>query len=151
MSSAGTFSADITKWVMAVQIDLDQLVRKIALDAYAGLILRSPVDTGRFRASWRISVGSIDSSVEPDRGTAPSQYKGMGGSVPPDSAEMAYALGKIASAQFGDMIIYLTNSLDYAQELEDGYSQQAPAGVLALTFIEIVNKLNNAIRQMQGY
>jgi len=33
-------------------------------------------------------------------------------------------------------VIYLTNNLPYAQRLEEGYSQQAPAGMVALTIQE---------------
>jgi len=83
-----------------------ELVRVTAMLAYAYIIQSTPVDTGRARANWNISVNSViytttDSTSAPD--TNPTlDYKE------------------------GDTY-YISNNLPYIQRLNDGYSQQAPA------------------------
>ena len=42
---------------------------------------------------------------------------------------------ELAGAAIGDAI-YITNNLPYAQVLENGHSQQAPTGMLAITVAE---------------
>ena len=141
---ANSFAADISKWVQKTGIKADIVLKKIVFDAFAGVILRSPVDTGRFRASWRVSVNSVNDTVEPDRAGVPSPLKGQGGSAPADPGEQQVAQIAISTAKFGD-IVYITNNLPYGPALEGGWSKQAPSGVMAITFLEIVTNLQNAI------
>lgn len=95
----------------------DLLVRKVADSVMSELVERSPVATGRFKSNWRISVGAIDTSTDA-------------------SINYAANTGKLQQAVLGwdaKSAIYLTNSLPYARRLEEGWSQQAPAGMVGLT------------------
>lgn len=99
--------------------DLATVVRKATLDAFTRVVLKSPVDTGRFRANWNFSVGA------PDYGVTPSTNQARG------QTEAAKAL----SVQVGT-IAYLSNGLPYARRLENGWSKQAPAGMVRTTVAE---------------
>jgi len=110
------------EWATKTERKLDLAVRKISLELFSRVILRSPVDTGRFRANWQVAIGSMPNgtlSLEDKSGTA----------------TVSNATARSAGVKAGD-VIYLANNLPYAQRLEDGYSGQAPAGMVGLTVQE---------------
>lgn len=113
----------------------DLVVRKSAQDVAAQLISRSPVDTGRFRANWRCSIGG------PDTSTSSSTDRS-------GSSTLAAAVGTINAYKTGDTI-WLLNSLPYARRLEDGWSKQAPGGMVRLTILSWRRAVNNAARELR--
>lgn len=115
----------------------DGVVRKIIYDLSTNIVLRSPVGDpkywkrpappgyvgGRFRGNWQYSVGDIDMTVtqaiDPAGGPTISRLHAK---VPENT------LGKVH---------YITNSLPYANRLEDGWSwRQAPNGMVQLAIVE---------------
>lgn len=111
-----------SQWVTKTEHKMDLAVRKIALELFSRVILKSPVDTGRFRANWQVAIGSIPSgTLELDDRSG--------------TATISKATATTAGVKAGD-VIYLVNNLPYAQRLEDGYSGQAPAGMVGLTVQE---------------
>ena len=119
-----------SQWVTKTEQKMDLAVRKIALELFSRVILKSPVDTGRFRANWQVAIGSV-----PD-GTLSLEDKG-------GTATISKATATTAGVKAGD-VIYLVNNLPYAQRLEDGYSGQAPAGMVGLT----VQEFQQVVRQI---
>jgi len=115
----GDFAADVAKFETKTLKKMDLAVRKVALELFSRVILRSPVDTGRFRGNWQVSVGNIPS------GTLELDDKS-------GTATVSKAAAAAAGVKAGD-IIYLANNLPYAMRLEEGYSSQAPGGMVALT------------------
>lgn len=111
-------------FTLVVEGDIAQQRTRIALDALTGVILKSPVDTGRFRGAWTVSYNLI-SSVENPPSKSPQ------GAITNASAQLA------AGAQLPYETVHIVNNVPYAGRLEDGSSQQAPNGVLAVTFNEI--------------
>lgn len=97
--------------------------KKITLEALARIVRRSPVDTGRFRGNWQTSIG------QPAAGTVEKLD-------PSGSDALREGASAIADLQ-PFSITYLANNLPYAERLEDGYSEQAPSGMVALTFAEL--------------
>jgi len=131
----------------------DKAVRKVLIDLGASLVSKSPVGDrklwlslgaayaiggkhkqikgskgpagyvgGRFKGNWQHGFGSKPSGELPDID-------------PSGSASMARIEGGIASSPAAG-IHYLANNLPYAQRLEDGWSTQAPAGMIGLTMLE---------------
>jgi hypothetical protein len=96
-------------------------VQKIAMQALRGIVLRTPVDTGRARSNWNVSLGTPDLTEQDP--TSPADVLAVGEST---IAE-APAIG----------IIYISNGLPYIERLEAGYSKQAPAGMVRLTLDQI--------------
>lgn len=143
-----SFTADISRWIAQTKLDGVTVVRKLALDAYAGILQRSIVDTGRFRASHRLSLGSLDPTVEPPREGGPSmrdtlQFQDA------NPNELAAANSTLNGARWGDTVI-ISNSLPYAKKLEDGGSAQngfAEDGIYGETFAEMLANLDRAIRE----
>jgi len=126
----GSFADQMRAWERKTAAKMDVAVRKIALQMFTRIILKSPVDTGRFRGNWHIAIGSVpEGTLELDDKTGTATIaKGA-----------AIALGMNA----GD-IVYFANNLPYAQRLEEGYSQKAPAGMVALT----VQEFQSIVRQI---
>jgi hypothetical protein len=84
------------------------VVKMMAFQLFRDVILISPVDTGRYRASWTLQVTTPDESVAPE-----GQHPG----IPDHGTLNDFEIGKP---------IFLNNSLPYASALEDGHSGQAP-------------------------
>ena len=118
----GSFADQVKAFEKDALRKMNLAVRKISLEIFSRVILKSPVDTGRFRGNWQVAIGSIPSgTLELDDKTG--------------TATVSKADAKLFSAKAGDTI-YLANNLPYAVRLEEGYSQQAPAGMVALTVQE---------------
>jgi len=105
------------------------IVRSIVIQAYGRIVERTPVDTGRARASWQFSTGHIDTSVQPE-----GEYKDKLEAI---KAEIE---ARIARAEPG--IWYISNHLEYIEALEAGWSRQAPGGMVALTLQELKHRLS---------
>ena len=104
--------------------------KKVALDALAGVVKKSPVDTGRFRGNWHLTVTPSDT-------TTPFVDKQPVGSPP---ARAVAELANLMQLQpYG--IAYLQNALPYAERLENGWSKQAPRGMVALTVAELQGQI----------
>ena len=96
-----------------------QVVRKITMDVFNNVIQMSPVETGRFRGNWQVATGAAPT------GTVDLED-------PSGNTVTAQVAGEVQGMEPGD-VVYLVNNLPYAQRLEDGWSQQAPGGMVALT------------------
>lgn len=139
-----SLSTDIRRFRQKTKIRTDIIVRKIAFDVLLGVIKRSPVDTGRFRASWRVGVGIPDTSVESPR-EEPSEKRRLDSA---DAGELGAGLASLEGVEAGS-IVFITNALPYAQRLEGGYSQQAPPdGIVGDTIDEVVSKLDSVLEQL---
>lgn len=122
--AANEFALAIDKAWAAKGQDILDLTVEISLQALRGLVQMSPVDTGRFRGNWITSVGTTDPTVF-EAARAPS--------VPITEADTKLgALNKVPD------VVYLQNNLPYANRLENGYSKQAPQGMVGVTMANIV-------------
>jgi hypothetical protein len=134
-------AVDLTKLIVAAQHRIDMVVRKITLDLYGRVIMRTPVDTGRARGGWTCSVDQPDLS---DTGTLD----------PTGSTTMGVMASRVSTEQVLGVKIYLTNNVEYIRFLEYGAeigahgSPQAPQGMVRLTvkeFADALDKANQAI------
>jgi hypothetical protein len=124
-----SFSLSIRNWVEKTKDRQDLVTRKIGMDVLTRVVLRSPVDKGRFRANWQVSFDT------PLRGTVKADDKNGAGTIAKGHAILQ---GAIAGRD-----IWIVNNLPYAIPLEYGWSKQAPAGMVRITvreFRAIVNK-----------
>src|SRR3954469_7267957 len=103
----GSFSANIKKWVEKTGIKGALVVKKLAFDGFRGCVMKSPVDTGRFRGSWRIGVQTGDLTTEPEVNTKSN----LGVGLPPSGAE-AKQLANLENIKWGDRIA-ITNNVPY--------------------------------------
>lgn len=107
------------------QIDahVNRVVRKVSLQALNGVVLKTPVDTGRARGNWGVGINN--------RPNGTSENTDLSG-----GATISAGQGEIAGAKtYGE--VYITNNLPYIGKLESGSSQQAPSGMVGVTVAEI--------------
>lgn len=118
-----SFDLDLANFARDLDLETEQVVRKVALDVHTRVSQKTPVDTGRARANWNVSPGTPDRSVsESTSSQMPSLRKGD-----------------------GEGPIYITNSLPYIGKLEDGSSTQAPSGMVATTMAEVEAGIKNVV------
>lgn len=122
---AGSFSLDLSRLIEKANGQTEVAVRKVMMEAFRGVVLKTPVRTGRARANWTVGYNGPSNTV------TDAEDKSGGATI-----------GKIASevqtVRVDDsMNVWLTNALPYVPKLEYGYSQQAPQGMVRLTLTEI--------------
>ena len=101
---------------------IDRVVKQAALAVDQSVVLATPVDTGRARSNWIVSVGA------PAGGTraafSPGSKLGRGES---NNASAAIAEGKaVINSKPPKAAIFISNNLNYIAELNNGSSKQAP-------------------------
>jgi hypothetical protein len=133
-SKRKSFQADIRQFAENLQLDVITVMRKLALDALNGTVRRTPVDTGRLRASWRVGLNSPDTST-----VSPEESPGGSPGAPADGKQVGDALSKMSSVKIGDSI-HISNSVEYAPFVEED------SHMLADTFTELTSQLDKAIR-----
>lgn len=98
---------------------VEQLLRATVLEADGKLKTASPVDTGRFRASWQVGENNANSTPAP-----PGDYKGT--PAPPKGSNYIAGQEKLGN------YYSIHNNLPYAEPLANGHSPQADAGWIDL-------------------
>lgn len=128
-AAVSSFVAQVRAFQRKTDIEIEKTLKKIAFDLYRRIILKTPVDTGRARASWNISVGKPDLSVASE-GSHPA---------PRITGNELDSIRSSFGARFST--IYITNNLSYVVFLEHGSSKQAPNGMVAISIQELKNSL----------
>lgn len=90
----------------------EKLLRVAVLETDSRLKQASPVDTGRFRASWQVGENAA---------TGGEVSPGVYGQAPPIT-RIGYGQERVGN------IYSVHNNLPYAEPLANGSSKQAPAG-----------------------
>lgn len=130
-----TWSIPIEKLVAKTGQKIDKAVKAATFEIFKAVILKSPVDTGRFRANWQFSRGT------------PAQ--GINLAFDTSGALAIAGASKALTTNLGS-VVYLVNNLPYAERLEyESWSKQAPSGMVRLTIREFMSHLDKAARAVQ--
>lgn len=105
---------------------MEKLLKSAVLDTDTLLKSASPVDTGRFRASWQVgenAAGTYDAGPQQEAtGAYKDQTEPPGKPTPPALRRMNYSKERPGN------IYSVHNNLPYAEPLANGSSKQANAG-----------------------
>lgn len=115
-----------TNFALEVVKNADDHLKKIVGETLQQVIVRSPVMDGEFRASHKVTLDRPQNAYE----------KGFDLS---GSATLAEGLKVASTAKIGGLV-YIQSLSPYGTRLENGWSQQAPNGVYALSFQSVVSK-----------
>ncbi len=132
------FKAKLTDFAKRVKIAPQKVVKKVAFQLFRRIIEKTPVDTGRARASWTIAIGSPSADVQPE-----GEYRS-------DANSLAVKANAVLAGYGADghlPVVWIANNLPYIGELENGSSQQAPAGMVALSIAEETAAFNQAFEE----
>lgn len=143
-----SFTLDLEKFADKVKYRADDVVGRVVAEISRRLDDRSPVGDatywkskppkgyvgGFFRGSWMLGVGDIPSgkgAIDP------------GGEV---------TVGRIVAAipeQAAGKVYYLGNTAPYGERIEDGWSRQAPTGLVGLTAVEFPSIVERAVESVR--
>lgn len=129
------FKGDIEGMVAKLGVKIGLVQKKVAVDLYDGIVRRTPVDTGRARANWRMTLDTPSDEVIGDG-------KDKGVKYPAPNAP------DIETGE-GEHSIFIINNLAYIEALENGHSKQAPNGMVALAIAEEQAKMESALRNLE--
>ena len=141
----GSFSLDLAAFAAKAPKRAKQVVDKATIDLLRNIVLRTPVGNptlwknpppagyvgGRLRGNWNTGIGSINTT---------EQRPAKSGLAP-----IGRGRAKVATREPG-ADIYITNSLPYAIRVENGYSTQAPAGMVRVTVVEFQSFIAKAAK-----
>lgn len=138
----------INEWVEDAEYRINETLQTIAIKVGESVVRLSPVDTGRFRGNWQMTIDatSNQSLVRYD----------------PNGQSTINAIAAVANTFTAGQIAYIQNHVLYGNDLEyglyngptakvtdEGYSRQAPAGMVRITEMEFLSIVNEAIRLNQ--
>lgn len=110
---------DFDKAITQVEKQLDEVtvetLQKVVLAVDSAIVLSTPVDTGRARGNWLPSINT------------PREEKLVDNFDLTGSKSIAEAQS-VSDKVIAGNTVYISNNLEYIGALNDGHSQQAPAG-----------------------
>lgn len=116
----GSFARRLYMVADVFEENTEKAMKRAALAADQAIVLATPVDTGRARANWIVSIGS----------PATESFEFDGGEAAATNLALDQGRGTVSSYKLGKGSIFISNNLPYIQLLEDGYSRKAPQGML---------------------
>jgi hypothetical protein len=131
---AGNFALDISRFVNRTHSNVDLVTKKIVLDIARSVIRKSPVDTGRFKGNWQYGTGEMPTGT-----TDIHDESGQG--------TIAHITGQVPQQASGKLH-YIVNNLPYSIRLENGWSSQAPSGMVGLTISEYQGIVRRAAQEV---
>lgn len=110
---------------------LDVVGRAVGIELLGRIVRATPVDTGRARGNWNVSIGREDPTTNDERRAAEALEEGN------------RVINEVKLGTRGDRV-FITNGLPYIGPLNDGHSKQAPKGYLQ----RIVRDMRSYVRKI---
>lgn len=129
-----SFSGDVGNATKRIADAHDKIARAATLDFFSGTIKSTPVKDGRARGSWTTGVG-VEPVESPDR------------IDPSGSAAIAEVVAKTPHGAGQET--YMISNLPYIEKLENGHSQQAPAGMVRINLARVQRIVKAAIAKFR--
>ena len=115
-----SLASDLRRFAQKSNKKMETVIKSSLIRVGSSIVVKSPVDTGRFKNNWLCAYGTVDTSV-----------------TQAVDASGAQAIGRLTQKAAGVSVgeaFYFTNSLPYAYRIEyEGWSQLAPAGMVRVS------------------
>lgn len=135
------WSVDLNKFTKATKDKILDVRKTFAFLIYSSVVKKTPVDTGRARGNWLISVNN------PSKANTSRIDKRKTGAEPSETIKQEEK-AKLEKAK-GDESIYISNNLEYISALEYGHSKQAPSGMVGVTLANAESYWNKAVASIK--
>ena len=137
------WSLDLKKYANKNKVKINEIRRNFAFLLYSSIVKKTPVDTGRARGNWNISIGKDDLSVTHDK-------------------KVKFKTKQEVPLATKDESIYIVNNIDYITKLEyggypnpaktgnktvNGYSKKAPNGMVGVTLANVEKFFDQATKE----
>lgn len=113
-----------------------QVMQIATVEFYRQVIISTPVDTGRARHGWNITVGAPSKTVPPE-----GKY-----SMPNINEHGLETTVSVTP----DQVIYITNRVPYIENLNKGSSRQAPARFVELAAERVQRGISALVRKLKN-
>ena len=139
------FIDTINDWIEETEVRIDNVLQAIVIKVGESVVRLSPVDTGLFRGNWQLTIDSTATS-------SLLRYDQDGQSTIDSIASVAksFTAGQVAYIQnhvlYGEDLEYGLYNGPTAKVTDDGFSRQAPAGMVRVTEAQFLNIVNEAVR-----
>jgi hypothetical protein len=144
------WTLDMSKYTQKVKDDINTVRRVTAFEILRRVIMRSPVDTGRFRSNW---LATLNNETGGTRNTTDKS----------GNSALKEGQAVIDSVQ-GDQSIIIQNNMSYGPKIEyggftkkpetaktiGGYSKQSPKGVVGVTMAQAEQIFKAAVNAVKG-
>lgn len=138
----GEWSLNIRDLARRYEMKVNDVQKQLVFNIYSEVCRRTPVDSGRARGNWNISINELDDSVDENA-----------------TSQKFTSIQQIPEPKRGDTI-YIYNNLPYITKLEyggysekpetektvKGFSKQAPHGMVGVTLANISRHFEEALR-----
>lgn len=145
----GSFAIDLQKFAEKAGEKADRAVAGIVTRIAQEVDKRSPVGDaaywlspppkgyvgGRFRANWQLGIGELPAGI-------------VNAEDPQGTIALPRIVAEIPDEASGK-VYYLANNLPYADRLENGWSRQAPQGIVGLTVVMFEQIVREAVGAVQ--
>jgi len=139
MSDLKGFKRDLNKFADSIGVKTETVLKKISLQTFTGVVQKTPVDSGRARASWVIGIEKpVNSPVLPEN----QEFD------PQQAADFSFQEISELNNLGPESTVFISNSLPYIEVLEEGSSQQAPEGMVAITLFEIERDIKRLVDEV---
>lgn len=136
----------MNKYCKKQGVKLTKVRKTYAYALYSSIVKKTPVDTGRARANWNISVGSPDLSTTEETRKSPKPMKDMAGNLDDESIFISNNLPYITTLEYGG---YPNPPKKDGGKTVNGYSRQAPEGMVGVTLANNEAIFNAAVRRIE--
>lgn len=140
------WSLDLTQYAKKLKVKVEDVRKTYAFALYSSIVKKTPVDTGRARGNWNVSVGKPDPTVEGEEKYPKSSGKNK--AKPP--VKLKYSAPKELPNPKEDESIFICNNLPYIESLEFGSSKQSPQGMVGVTLANNENIFKAAVNRVKG-
>tara|TARA_R110002096_G_scaffold434027_2_gene654501 strand:+ start:188 stop:577 length:390 start_codon:yes stop_codon:yes gene_type:complete len=124
MSASTTdFNAQVNKFIDTIPDRANDIKVKLGLQLLERIVAMTPVDSGRARGNWQVSID------EPVANVIALKSKNGNAAI---SAGSQTILNTVTGQS-----IWISNNLPYIERLEQGWSGQAPFGMIAGALAEV--------------
>lgn len=128
-----SLTSDLKRIAEKQKLSLTQVYRLTMNDLSNQMITSSPVDTGTFKANWLSAINIGDFSYDKGK-TNISESQGR--------------LTAITNQLEHGETFYFTNSMPYAQKLEDGHSKFAAQGIVKVAINDFPQIVDQRVREL---
>lgn len=146
---SGPFELQLQEFANKAGAKADLAVGSIVVRVSAEIDRRSPVGDGsywkspppkgytggRFRGNWQLGVGVVPG--------------GETGTIDKTGAETQGRIIATVPEQASGLVYFLVNNVPYARRIEDGWSRQAPQGLVGLTAVQFQGIVDDAVGSLK--
>jgi len=136
--NANDFASALLALADYAEASVETVIRKACIDLYKMIVERTPIDTGRAKASWSLGIDRGEDKAE-NEGYSFNEINSI---IQDNVSEFKFTVH--------DDHVTIYNNLEYIENLENGTSKQAPSGMVSISLTEFTAFFNKALQKLEG-